>query len=196
MDWLTRRDGSNKLDYRPKSCTLFPTMWLVRVYFSSISFCSSHVFIDIRKLNDLENIKVGHQIRNIWFYSFAKSRIGLYKTNHFCLDKLISIWLLVRLSYILVILYSIWCACFFTRAGRYEVDGYVYDSKEEPKILMTGKWNESMSYQPCDSEGEPFSGTELKEVFFALLSKIPNYRFCTRRCLFHHKACEIIVSMC
>lgn len=53
------------------------------------------------------------------------------------------------------------------RAGRYEVDGYVYNSNEEPKILMTGKWNESMSYQPCDAEGEPLPGTELKEVHFS-----------------------------
>lgn len=49
-------------------------------------------------------------------------------------------------------------------AGRYEVDGYVYNSAEEPKILMTGKWNEFMSYQPCDMEGEPLPNTELKEV--------------------------------
>lgn len=53
---------------------------------------------------------------------------------------------------------------FLYRAGRYEVDGYVYDSNEEPKLLMTGKWNESLSYQPCDVEGEPMPGTELKEV--------------------------------
>ena len=52
------------------------------------------------------------------------------------------------------------------RAGRYEVDGYVYNAAEEPKILMTGKWNESMSYQPCDMEGEPLPGTEVKEVYF------------------------------
>jgi hypothetical protein len=44
------------------------------------------------------------------------------------------------------------------------VDGYVYNAAEEPKILMTGKWNQSMSYQPCDMEGEPLPGTELKEV--------------------------------
>lgn len=44
------------------------------------------------------------------------------------------------------------------------MDGYVYNAAEEPKILMTGKWNESMSYQPCDLEGEPLPGTELKEV--------------------------------
>lgn len=44
------------------------------------------------------------------------------------------------------------------------MDGYVYDANEEPKILMTGKWSESMSYQPCDAEGEPLPGTELKEV--------------------------------
>lgn len=30
--------------------------------------------------------------------------------------------------------------------------------------MMTGKWNESMSYQPCDIEGEPLTGTDLKEV--------------------------------
>ncbi|GJU42571.1 reverse transcriptase domain-containing protein [Tanacetum coccineum] len=46
-------------------------------------------------------------------------------------------------------------------AGRYEVDRYVYNSAEEPKILMTDKWNLSMSYQSCDLEGEPLP--ELKE---------------------------------
>lgn len=46
------------------------------------------------------------------------------------------------------------------------MDGYVYNAAEEPKILMTGKWNESMSYQPCDLEGEPLPGTEMKEVAF------------------------------
>ena len=50
------------------------------------------------------------------------------------------------------------------RAGRYEVDGYVYNTDEEPKLLITGKWNTSMSYQPCDLEGEPLPGTELKQV--------------------------------
>ncbi|KAG6418002.1 hypothetical protein SASPL_120200 [Salvia splendens] len=45
-------------------------------------------------------------------------------------------------------------------ANRYEVDGYVYNADEEP-----GKWSESMSYQPCDLEGEPLPGTELKEVW-------------------------------
>ncbi|KAF4377533.1 hypothetical protein F8388_025024 [Cannabis sativa] len=62
-----------------------------------------------------------------------------------------------------VVLYFQPCGWF--GAGRYEVDGYVYNSSEEPKILMTGKWNESMSYQPCDSEGEPLPGTELKEAW-------------------------------
>ncbi|KAG2673447.1 hypothetical protein I3760_13G090800 [Carya illinoinensis] len=56
--------------------------------------------------------------------------------------------------------------CGWFGAGRYEVDGYVYNAAEEPKVLMTGKWNESMSYQPCDMEGEPLTGTELKEVIF------------------------------
>nr|XP_017183177.1 oxysterol-binding protein-related protein 3A isoform X3 [Malus domestica] len=51
------------------------------------------------------------------------------------------------------------------RAGRYEVDGYVYNAAEEPQILMTGKWNESLSYQSCDLEGEPLPGSELKEVW-------------------------------
>ncbi|KAG4921894.1 hypothetical protein JHK82_050852 [Glycine max] len=50
-------------------------------------------------------------------------------------------------------------------AGRYEVDGFVYNSADEPKILMTGKWNEAMNYQLCDSEGEPLPGTELKEIW-------------------------------
>ncbi|KAI4354503.1 hypothetical protein L6164_003357 [Bauhinia variegata] len=60
-----------------------------------------------------------------------------------------------------VVLYFQPCGWF--GAGRYEVDGYVYNADEEPKILITGKWNESMSYQPCDPEGEPLPGTELKE---------------------------------
>ncbi|XP_008799777.1 oxysterol-binding protein-related protein 3C-like isoform X2 [Phoenix dactylifera] len=62
-----------------------------------------------------------------------------------------------------VVLYFQPCGWF--GAGRYEVDGYVYDAEEEPKILMTGKWSESMSCQPCDHEGEPLPGTELKEVW-------------------------------
>ncbi|KAJ6992860.1 hypothetical protein NC653_016078 [Populus alba x Populus x berolinensis] len=62
-----------------------------------------------------------------------------------------------------VVLYFQPCGWF--GAGRYEVDGYVYNAAEEPQILMTGKWNGSMSYQPCDMEGEPCSGTELKEGF-------------------------------
>jgi len=55
--------------------------------------------------------------------------------------------------------------CGWFGAGRFEVDGYVYNAAEEPKILLTGKWNESMSYQPCDAEGEPLPGTELNEVW-------------------------------
>ncbi|CAI0472727.1 unnamed protein product [Linum tenue] len=62
-----------------------------------------------------------------------------------------------------VVLYFQPCGWFGT--GRYEVDGYVYNADEEPKILMTGKWNEAMSYQPCDLEGEPRAGTELQEVW-------------------------------
>eukprot|EP00245_Coleochaete_scutata_P008860 TRINITY_DN2796_c0_g1_i1.p1 TRINITY_DN2796_c0_g1~~TRINITY_DN2796_c0_g1_i1.p1 ORF type:complete len:454 (-),score=96.13 TRINITY_DN2796_c0_g1_i1:738-2099(-) len=55
--------------------------------------------------------------------------------------------------------------CGWFGAGRYEVDGYVYDAAEEPKILISGKWNSSMSWQPCDSEGEPLAGTKLEEVW-------------------------------
>lgn len=62
-----------------------------------------------------------------------------------------------------VVLYFQPCGWF--GAGRYEVDGYVYNSSEEPKILITGKWNEALSYQVCDPEGEPLPGTELKEVW-------------------------------
>ncbi|CDP06603.1 unnamed protein product [Coffea canephora] len=62
-----------------------------------------------------------------------------------------------------VVLYFQPCGWF--GAGRYEVDGYVYNGEEEPKILMTGKWNEFMSFQPCDLEGEPLPGTKLEEVW-------------------------------
>lgn len=62
-----------------------------------------------------------------------------------------------------VVLYFQPCGWF--GAGRYEVDGYVYNAAEEPKILITGKWNESMNYQPCDLEGEPLPGSEQKEVW-------------------------------
>ncbi|KAF6137812.1 hypothetical protein GIB67_040520 [Kingdonia uniflora] len=62
-----------------------------------------------------------------------------------------------------VVLYFQPCGWF--GSGRFEVDGYVYNAEEEPKILMTGKWNKSMSYQPCDMEGEPLPGTELKVVW-------------------------------
>lgn len=62
-----------------------------------------------------------------------------------------------------VVLYFQPCGWF--GAGRYEVDGYVYNSADEPKILMTGKWNQSISYQLCDLEGEPQPGTELSQVW-------------------------------
>ena len=62
-----------------------------------------------------------------------------------------------------VVLYFQPCGWF--GAGRYEVDGYVYNAADEPKVLMTGKWNQSMSYQPCDLEGEPLPGTQMKEVW-------------------------------
>lgn len=62
-----------------------------------------------------------------------------------------------------VILYFQPCGWF--GKGRYEVDGYVYNKDEEPKILITGKWNSSLSCQPCDLEGEPLEGTELQEVW-------------------------------
>lgn len=62
-----------------------------------------------------------------------------------------------------VVLYFQPCGWF--GAGRYEVDGYVYNASDEPQILMTGKWNQSMSYQPCDSEGEPLPSTQMKEVW-------------------------------
>jgi hypothetical protein len=55
--------------------------------------------------------------------------------------------------------------CGWFGAGRYEVDGYVYSAAEEPKMMVTGKWNKSLSYQPCDQEGDPLPGTELKEVW-------------------------------
>ncbi|KAI9112145.1 hypothetical protein K1719_016668 [Acacia pycnantha] len=62
-----------------------------------------------------------------------------------------------------VVLYFQPCGWF--GAGRYEVDGYVYNAADEPKILMTGKFNEAMNYQVCDLEGEPLPGTGLKEVW-------------------------------
>ena len=66
------------------------------------------------------------------------------------------------------------------RKGRYEVDGYVYNKDEEPKIMITGKWNTSLSYQPCDVEGEPIEGTELTEVsdlFLCISSSVLNRIF-------------------
>uniref|UniRef100_A0A803LQ98 Oxysterol-binding protein n=1 Tax=Chenopodium quinoa TaxID=63459 RepID=A0A803LQ98_CHEQI len=74
-----------------------------------------------------------------------------------------------------VVLYFQPCGWF--GASRYEVDGYVYDANEEPKILMTGKWNESMSYQPCDVEGEPLPGTELKEACHLDTPKNDKYQY-------------------
>ncbi|KAG0598242.1 hypothetical protein M758_12G056900 [Ceratodon purpureus] len=51
------------------------------------------------------------------------------------------------------------------RRRRNDVDGYVYNKDGGSKLLMTGNWSTSMSYQPCDAEGEPIDGTELKEIW-------------------------------
>lgn len=64
-----------------------------------------------------------------------------------------------------VVLYFQPCGWF--GAGRFEVDGYVYNAAEEPTMLITGKWSESLSCQPCDGEGEPLPGTSLTEVWRA-----------------------------
>jgi len=50
--------------------------------------------------------------------------------------------------------------CGWTGSGRWEVDGYVY-SREKVKVLKVyGKWNHSISYVPCDSEGKVSPGKE------------------------------------
>lgn len=51
-----------------------------------------------------------------------------------------------------------------SRRGRNDIDGYVYNKDGESKLLISGNWSKSMSCQPCDVEGEPLDGTELKEV--------------------------------
>eukprot|EP00246_Nothoceros_aenigmaticus_P017170 TRINITY_DN820_c0_g1_i1.p1 TRINITY_DN820_c0_g1~~TRINITY_DN820_c0_g1_i1.p1 ORF type:complete len:458 (+),score=67.58 TRINITY_DN820_c0_g1_i1:393-1766(+) len=62
-----------------------------------------------------------------------------------------------------VVLYFQPCGWF--GAGRYEVDGYVYNKDEEPQILLTGKWNSSLFCQSCDMDGEPIPGSEPTEVW-------------------------------
>eukprot|EP00850_Spirogloea_muscicola_P013393 SM000090S24355 [mRNA] locus=s90:517932:520825:- [translate_table: standard] len=62
-----------------------------------------------------------------------------------------------------VVLYFQPCGWF--GAGRYEVDGYAYNAAEEPKYMITGKWNSTLSCQPCDAEGEPLPGSALAEVW-------------------------------
>ncbi|KAG4145404.1 hypothetical protein ERO13_D05G095160v2 [Gossypium hirsutum] len=64
-----------------------------------------------------------------------------------------------------VVLYFQPCGWF--GAGRYEVDGYVYNAAEEPKILMTGKWNESMSYQPCWHVADTPKNDKFQFTYFA-----------------------------
>ncbi|MCL7038205.1 hypothetical protein MKW94_006799 [Papaver nudicaule] len=62
--------------------------------------------------------------------------------------------------------------------SRCQVDGFVYNAAKEPKMLMTGKWSKSMSYQPCDREGKPLEETELKEVWrVADLPEKDKYQF-------------------
>lgn len=64
---------------------------------------------------------------------------------------------------------SYFAPCVWFGAGSYEVDVYVYNVAEEPKILMTRRWNESTSYRFYDWEGEPRPGTKLKEAWGALM---------------------------
>ena len=113
-----------------------------------------------------------------WFgylaHPFYDECISLYTFKTFSFVELFVIKTIVviesvfllknKRSVCLLLAVSIKKFVFGCRAGRYEVDGYVYNSAEEPKLLITGKWNESLSYQPCDLEGEPTPGTDLKEV--------------------------------
>ena len=75
------------------------------------------------------------------------------------------------------------------------MDGYVYSATEEPKILLTGKWNESMHYQPCDVEGEPLPGTELKEVSFKPFITC-RFSSCDRVLIFCSYSIDCMCSKC
>lgn len=50
------------------------------------------------------------------------------------------------------------------RRGRNDIDGFVYSKDGQPKMIMTGNWAKSMSYQPCNADGEPVERAQLKEV--------------------------------
>ncbi|AES70416.2 oxysterol-binding protein, putative [Medicago truncatula] len=50
--------------------------------------------------------------------------------------------------------------------------GRVYNSSEELKILITGKWNEAFRYQVCDPEGEPLQELNSKRLAVQLFSSM------------------------
>ncbi|XP_024403561.1 oxysterol-binding protein-related protein 3A [Physcomitrium patens] len=49
--------------------------------------------------------------------------------------------------------------------GRNDIDGFVYSKDGQPKMIMTGNWAKSMSYQPCNADGEPVERAQLKEIW-------------------------------
>ena len=59
-------------------------------------------------------------------------------------------------------------------------------------MLMTGNWTKSMNCQPCDVEGEPIDGTELKEVR-SLISLAPLSNI---KCIFRTPVFLIVCLSC
>mmetsp|Transcript_33884 Transcript_33884/g.74115 ORF Transcript_33884/g.74115 Transcript_33884/m.74115 type:complete len:452 (-) Transcript_33884:116-1471(-) len=56
-----------------------------------------------------------------------------------------------------------YCVLTFTQcgwfgAGRFTVAGTAFSSDGEPKLAITGMWNERLCYSPCDAEGAPLNG--------------------------------------
>ena len=55
--------------------------------------------------------------------------------------------------------------CGWFGAGRYEVDGFATDADGTKKLRVYGKWNEFMSFEPVDAEGEVLPDSEATDMW-------------------------------
>ena len=55
--------------------------------------------------------------------------------------------------------------CGWFGAGRYEVDGFAAEADGTKKLRVYGKWNEFMSFEPVDAEGEVLPDSEATDMW-------------------------------
>jgi len=79
--------------------------------------------------------------------------------------------------------------CGWFGAGRYEINGYVYDEHDVPKLQLVGKWNSYLDCVECDEEGNAIPDAE-PERLWTCVEKPENDPYQFTKFAHHLNSCE------